>query len=419
MRSVWGVGVGTVLALLTTACSVPPLWHVTNNGPFEKDISIDDVVERVKCELADAVRQKMDETKLKWLESWTAKADLTLQVNETGSITPNVAYVQPLHNAYDLGTGPSSVAFPSGAPGTTAGAISQNFTLGVGATFSGQVFRTETVSFSLSLSELKAWREKGAGKGLPCSPAGNSDLQGNLDLKSWTDAALTPVEMGDLGLGIHPAPGSVVKASGPGGEAPEIQPEDEGWISYYQAAAKTAADGAAKSAQEAWGTLRQAQRSRILSPKVKNQIAKLANAAAEAAAYAGQANANANPKDASGKALPVDKKTAQLNAVEADKNAEAAALDDAAEKLAVNPNAPIDSLSHSLNFIVTVGASLSPSWTLLHWKGPANVGNLAGYSGIRTHTLAIALGSPAAGGNPEANRVLNNDAFRQAIQAPF
>jgi hypothetical protein len=113
MRNKVGAAATLVIALGNCACTVPPLWSVINNAPNGPPISVDEIVQRVKCELADALRQKMEEKNLKWLKSWTAKADLTLQVNESGGITPNVTFTQPLHNAYNLRSGPASVAFPS------------------------------------------------------------------------------------------------------------------------------------------------------------------------------------------------------------------------------------------------------------------------------------------------------------------
>ncbi len=62
------------------------------------------------------------------------------------------------------------------------------------------------------------------------------------------------------------------------------------------------------------------------------------------------------------------------------------------------PNPPIESLSQSLEFTLTVGLTASPSWSLIFWKGPASTGNLLNLNGIRMHTLDIALGPPGAGG---------------------
>lgn len=402
-----------VAILPCVACTqTPPLSHATNNLPFGKDISVDDVVQRVKCELADAFDRKVDERNLRWLATWTAKVDLTLQANESGSITPSVSLVEPLHNAYFLGGGPSSVSYPGGVPGNTVGATPQNFNLGISGGYTGQTYRTETVSFSLSLKELRAWREHGLGKNLPCGPVGSSDLQGDLDLKSWVDAALIPVNSGDLGLGIHPAPGSKPSSNGGAGPKATLREEaptlDTAKADYYKAVTKNAKDTAVKAAQQANATRREAAASRILSGQTKARIAELAAGASQAAIYATLADdfAQRNPDNLS-----------EL-AVLADKNAEAATQNAAAAKLLANPDPPIDSISHSLNFIVTLGAGVSPNWVLLHWKGPANIGNLASYAGVRTHTLSIALGSPATSTNTEAARVLNNAAFRQAIQSP-
>jgi hypothetical protein len=75
---------------------------------------------------------------------------------------------------------------------------------------------------------------------------------------------------------------------------------------------------------------------------------------------------------------------------------------------------PIDSMLHSLTFVINVGANVAPSWTLLQWKGPAQSGNLASISGIRTNTLELALGP--RGGNPaitpDATRLIQNQAIR-------
>jgi hypothetical protein len=64
---------------------------------------------------------------------------------------------------------------------------------------------------------------------------------------------------------------------------------------------------------------------------------------------------------------------------------------------------PIDGLSHSVRFVVAVSGSLSPNWTLVHFRGPAASGSLLSGSHTRTHTLSIAMGSPA-----EQVRALNN-----------
>jgi hypothetical protein len=57
--------------------------HATNNLPFAKSIPVDEIVPRVKCDLSEALYEKVyygpDAAKLKWMQNWTAHADLTLR----------------------------------------------------------------------------------------------------------------------------------------------------------------------------------------------------------------------------------------------------------------------------------------------------------------------------------------------------
>lgn len=415
MGRVVPIAAGFCCALSAAGCSqVPPLWHATNNLPTGTEISIRDVVERVKCELADAVDRKMEDKRFAWLESWTVKADLTLQANESGSLSPSATFVQPLKNAYFLGAGPSSAAFPSGAPGNSVGATAQNFNLGFGANYSGQVFRTETVSFTMSLRELKAWREWGPGRSHTCLPVGSTDLQGNLDLGPWIEAALEPVAKRDLNLGIHPSPGSGGKAASVGaGARTESEGVPDPDLEYFKDYAKNSETDALKSAQQANATARQARTAKFFGPEVRGRIASFAFEASNAAKYSHHAWETLN---STGTRLShQDIVALATNAAE---NSEAASRYASAAKLLANPDPPIDSLSHAVNFIVTIGGGLSPNWALLHWKGPATLGNLVSASAIRTHTLNIAMGSPSAAPSTDVERLLNNQAFRQAVQSP-
>ena len=408
MRAI-NLSVGTLIIVCIAGCTmVPDLSDATNNYPFSKEVKVDDVVQEVKCELAEAFAEEATKQNLDWMEGWGAKVDLTFQTNETGSITPSVTYAQPLQNAFFLASGPSSLNAATGAPASIS-AIPQSFNLGISGAYSGQAYRTETMSFSLSLKELAAWQYQLKEK--TCHPVGSTDLQGNLSLKPWLSAALTPVGLGDLSLGIHPAIGGGSKAGNIQGQS--LREEDKTndphpeRTAYFRKAAQYAAEAATKSAQDAFATKRKALRSKILTPAALQKISDLADAAAGDAIQAQQALEATK-----------DFHVAQENAVDADVSAEAAAKNAASAKILASPNPPIDSISHSLNFVVAIGGSVSPNWMLLHWKGPANVGNLGALSGIRTHTLSIALASTGASSNTEVARVLNNDSFRQSIQSP-
>lgn len=260
-----------VCSLAVSSCvAPPPLTHATNNFPFARSIPIHDIVQRVKCDLTNALYAKIYESKglkFAWMRNWTAKADLTLEVNESGGVTPSLSYAQPLANGFVFGLGPNSINTTTGAATNVVNATPQNFTLGATATFNGSVSRTETLSFNISMAELKDWkdsRQKLIDKGqtltgiYSCDPSAPTDLQAGLDLNSWLDEALKPVELGDLQTGIHPTPsqsspaaaGSPAPpaAAGPGGTKaldqspfpdPTISPEQKAFLDLSLTAALT------------------------------------------------------------------------------------------------------------------------------------------------------------------------------------
>jgi len=71
------------------------------------------------------------------------------------------------------------------------------------------------------------------------------------------------------------------------------------------------------------------------------------------------------------------------------------ALADALLALELDP--PLDAVGHQVQFIIVFNASISPSWTLLHFKGPSpGTGSGASATGTLTHTLNIAMGPPSS-----------------------
>ena len=71
---------------------------------------------------------------------------------------------------------------------------------------------------------------------------------------------------------------------------------------------------------------------------------------------------------------------------------------------------PIDSISHQVQFIVGLTGSVSPNFTLVRFRGPAQSGSLASAAWTRTHTLAIVMTSP------RGNRANTNDFATEAIK---
>ena len=418
------LGALAVGSCLMSGCAiVPPLSEATGSIP------IHDVVERIKCELADSFDQKTTEKDFLWLQTWTAKVDMTLAANNQGSITPVGSYVEPLGSV---------------------GGVAQTFTFGAGASISGQAVRTEALSFSLSLKELKQWRQEQlrkipVGAPDPCYPGFRTDWAGDLGLREWVNSALSPVALSDLQAGDHPAPGtakSAGKAAPPSGAGSKsiVEKSPRELADEAAAQAKRAYTSADAMATEAEKSSRQAAASVANSPfrAVEDEgflakslgIVKVAKEQASVARTdASTAKKEFEKAQTMAQGIGVDDRTdaakanatlAQNAATEADKLAAdakeqaKAAKQNAALVSKRIPDPPIDSISHSVQFLVTTSASIAPSWTLVRFRGPT--GNLAGATAIQTHTLNIALGPRGDNGaaySQEAVRVLQNLTLQQ------
>ncbi|MGA2291113.1 hypothetical protein [Bradyrhizobium sp.] len=203
---------GFACTFALAACTMLPALEEATGG-----IPVSDIVLRTKCELSDAFvddegRWLPDsDAKFAWLQNWTAQADLTLQILDQATLAPGVSAIEPLHNAYP-NVGPSSIS-TSGAPGTAISAVSQSFAVAAGANLNGQAQRTETMSFTFSVAELRDWRTN-ANTARLCAISDNMDLRGRLGLREWFRQAVSPVvgtpEL--LYAGYHPKPGSAASA---------------------------------------------------------------------------------------------------------------------------------------------------------------------------------------------------------------
>ena len=247
-------------------------------------IAISDVVERVKCDLADALP---DPYKYPWMANWVAKVDLTLIINEQAGLTPTVSFVDLRHTA--------------AVPGV--GNVLQNFIVGASAGATTTAVRTDSLSFSLSLVELRYKRQEER-----CVFYAGVGLDGDLGLKEWITSALEPVDRGVLAVGYHP---------------------------------------------------------RLMATR-------------------GVKTTKRPPAPPPGN------------------------------------DPPLNSISHQAQFVVALSGSVSPSFTLVKFRGPAQSGNLASVSRVRTHTLAVVMASPR--GNKANTNDFATESFKlqlqQLIQTP-
>jgi hypothetical protein len=436
-----------VFAGLATGCSTVPLLEEAT-GTANSEILMSKVVARIRCEIADALDDVIEQPNYRWMADWTAKVDLTLQANNAGGIAPGVSYTQFYKNAFNFGAGSTSLT------STTIAAVNQFFTFGAAANLGEQAVRAEVVSFTLSLKELKRWRRRVAiyeathENERICLGQDGSGVTGNLGLKEWISAALYPVgpsDVFDLQAGYHPSPVNTVKpSSAPGAPKGGALAGGED-IPYAKAlerlknasdAAQLAAKAAADSADRISAVIPRivqaiASSYAILDPDLKRKInsnltsLRLYAKEAKGAAAIAKQDADRVQKTYDGyRTLPsppagipekvvVDEEARKDDAVsqkqyasdlETEENTIVAGLRH------IDP--PIDSLLHSVQFVLSYGVSASPNWTLLQFKGPspsgASTGSLAGQ---RTHVLNIALGPV---GNVEQNRLIQN----QAVTAP-
>jgi len=460
--------VGAASSLLCACAFVPPLEQAT--GTTGSNILVADIVKRVKCEIADSFDHKTEDPRFRWLQDWTVKTDLTLQINDQAGVTPSGSFTTYRKNAFNFAAGSTSLT------SNTIGFVQQFFTLGASANLSEQAVRTEVVSFSLSLKELKIWKEEldrlDNSRGIPldkriCYPSGRPELTGNLGLREWVDSALYPVDVADLLAGNHPAPGAAQPKPPPSG-IPAPKPPTIG-VAAGEAGPKltrekiqslfeeiTAATDKAKEASSQLSSSvakAQAAHSQVISAvksmhetwdvyahvstaEITNRIALAIGTLEKIARYADKdaktaTDAQKNDQSYEQIILPnyndfaknfpnetYDEKGIQKSNVNyqaehdvvlkykpfidnEQTNAKLAAdhmqeLQSLAAQVSVKPDPPEDSLLHSLQFVVAYGGNVSPSWTLIAWKGPSFNGPLLGAQGIRTHILNIALGPRGA-----------------------
>ncbi len=170
------------LAVFVASCSwTPNLKEVTGTSE-PPAIFVDDVVKRIKCEIYDASQTVLAD-KLAWTKDWTAKANLSLSVINSGGLTPNVAAVRYVPSAYynaETATG-----------GKLLSAVQQKFSLGANLTLSESATRTELVVFTVPFGSAK--KEDGCD-----GAATGSELQSNLGIKEWVQTAFAPAQRGLL-----------------------------------------------------------------------------------------------------------------------------------------------------------------------------------------------------------------------------
>jgi hypothetical protein len=379
--------ISIALGLLLAGCAVIPTLE-------EDGIAIADIVQRVKCELAYAVPDfsgRYPSGDYQWMKYWTAKVDLTLDVNDLSSVKPNSSYTSPISQGV--------------------------FTIGATGEFSTQAQRVEKLSFTLSMKELVENRNS-----TYCLLPFQLGLLGNLGLHEWVTSALAPTENGQLKIGYHQPPNGKTNPI-PG---PSVDASKELGAPAAKALLKQALTALQKGEKGAELAREAAMRARTLALRSKFQAtydavdtaygyveatSKLLEKAANLAWQATIADRDAKKDDKlQGDELELLKKIPTSAKDASDQVAKAKDTATAAWEL-LPRDAPIDSITHTAKFIVTLGGSVTPNWILVKFKGPGLAAPFAGASRIRTNQLDVVLGMPAVPGGKELSAEQNRQLF--------
>jgi len=366
----------------------------------EDGIAISDIVQRVKCEIALAVpepRPPFPTGPYQWMKAWTAKVDLTLNVNEQATINPTFSFIRPMT--------------PDTLPGI--GTFQRMFNLGAGAGVSGTATRTEIVSFTVSMQELRDRKYRG-----DCEAPTGADLYGNLGLKEWMTSALAPVDNKQLRIGHHPPPGSKQPKAEP---APPKGAGAQAWVVVQAAEAERLANElkglVADAKSKADAVEKKAQASAITPEAIQgaaNAVQLALDKFAEVRQKIDYVKKLLDDRTLLDRPNDEERKYVQntIQAVEAILNQAQTDIAAVWEKIPSDP--PLDSISHKVEFIVARSANVTPSWTLVHFKGPGITGNFAAIQRTDTHTLTIAFGAPGEQSRQLGNQLINSlrDAFR-------
>jgi len=517
MSRIFLTGAALLIALAPSCTIVPSLEETT--GTQNPKLYINDVVMRVKCELSLAYGDRQKGQNL-WLKDWSVKTDLSLQINEQGGITPSLSYTQFQRSAVNVGAGPAATTSPA------LGLVQHSLTTAVNANIGAQMTAIQAESFTMSFAELAAFRHSET-YDRSCKPAADIGLLGNLRLKEWADASLSPVGS-VLFAGKHKAPGSgsptkpqVTPKPAPitGNSALTIK-ELNKTLEFEKATKRKELDSEQiKKLDDLVSIATMANRETIANHDAvvsayDRIIKNLTNAQEELTNYTpistrstvktlgDQVNSFRgllrNAQNAKNCVLqqvcgtsygdcskffgkPVDRHQQRWeiddscrmqtcasspsdpqngeNAYDDSKNygsvqeaactergrreakehptlfneelafardsadaaktnqANSKTLADYAQSLAqrepTQPDAPVDSISTTIQFEVAAGAGVTPSWSLIYFKGPGINAPFVAASMNRTHILQVALGAPSAStsSGAEQNRVLQNGVF--------
>lgn len=171
-------------------------------APVDVSVKVNAITAQVKCELREAVAYLHErdrllaktkllvkdkktgklslDTKLDWLDNWSAQVTLTLNILESTALNPGLTLNTPLNNA-------------NTRYGTTTVVTPQSYSFGLGGTLSSAATRIDTITALYNLAEFS----NAVPTDRTCIPEthANGDLfiQSDLKLKQWLSEAVLPL----------------------------------------------------------------------------------------------------------------------------------------------------------------------------------------------------------------------------------
>lgn len=157
------------------------------------------VTKLIKCEIFQAIRHELQEhpdqkAKIAFLTQWAAKVHLTVYVDDTVVVSPGATLIQPL------------------------AVMGTSYSTGLGAAFTTEAVRQEDIEFFFSFQEMGAEFAKLGKEGIAehydsCKPAEGMFLESDLGIKAIVDTALRPILDDTLKPGQNIAPATTAVAA--------------------------------------------------------------------------------------------------------------------------------------------------------------------------------------------------------------
>jgi hypothetical protein len=400
------IGAG-LLTCLFTGCAVVP----QHDGLAR--VQVDEVVKRVKCDIARAVLLKTNQQSadgkfpFAFLSGWAAKLHFTIVVDDTASLNPGATLIHPL---------------PS------VGSTSQSYSTGLGVGLQSEAVRQEDYEYLMSFSDMAKEFNKPESAELyqGCNFENGLLLESDLGLTELVDSALKPIESRVLHPGNNIGPGA----------APPTTPAKQLSDPVGQLAAIAAKHAPNKRNEFTFDFRGESEAAEIekRTQAVINNIVKPLYGIATTSSFDPKCLQNVTQSQneaivwsvgVSENVIRYDQATAEkdktdaletvkkdfIGAIKAANNLIATYKTCANQDQKDKPKVfdPIDAIGETVNFYVTASGSVTPTWKLVKVTAPL-ASTFASASRKDTNTLILSMGRPvvAADGSISASQAMTN-----------